>query len=257
MGVTPVPFFERYGASIYFEDTGAGYPVLLFAPGSFQSSIAWWHREDPEFDPTVYLAQDFRLIAMDQRNAGQSRALITPTDGWHNFTEDHFALLDFLGIERAHALGACIGVSFALRLIQVQPWRISAAVLQQPIGSLKDKPSPSGGFNGWRASLRDHPEATEEVLDAYASNLYAQSFAYNVSRDFVRQCQTPLLVLPGNDQAHPYEIAEEIATLAPDAEFIADWKEDSRRQAAFQRVRDFLRAHTPAATAVPTSVGDG
>ena len=252
-----MPFFERYGASIYYEELGAGYPVLLFAPGSFQSSIGWWHREDPAFDPTAYLADEFRLIAMDQRNAGKSHALITATDGWHNFSEDHVALLDYLGIERAHVLGACIGVSFALRLIQMQPWRVSAAVLQQPIGTLKDKPSPSGGFNGWREALRDHPEATADVLDAYARNLYAQSFVYNVSRDFVRQCQTPLLVLPGNDQAHPYEIAEEIAQLAPAAEFIADWKEGPGRQAAFHRVRDFLRAHTPTGTPVPSSLGRG
>jgi hypothetical protein len=66
---------------------------------------------------------------------------------------------------------------------------VAAAVLQQPIGTLKDQPSPSGGFNGWRESLRDHPEATADVLDAYARNLYAQNFVYNVSRDFVRQCQ--------------------------------------------------------------------
>lgn len=241
-----MPFFERYGASIYYEDLGSGYPVLLFAPGSFQSSIPWWHREDPATDPTVYLADDFRLIAMDARNAGQSRALITPQDGWHNFTDDHIALLDHLGIERAHVLGACIGVSFALRLIQVQPWRVSAAVLQQPIGSLKEKPSPSGGFNNWRQSLKDHPEATEEVLDAYARNLYAQGFVYNVSRDFVRQVETPLLVLPGNDQAHPYEIAEEIAQLAPNVEFIADWKEGQARDAAISRVREFLSTHPPA-----------
>jgi pimeloyl-ACP methyl ester carboxylesterase len=247
-----MPFLERYGASIYYEEFGSGYPVMLFAPGSFQAAIDWWHKEDPAFDPTVFLANDFRLIAMDQRNAGQSRALITPQDGWHNFTEDHVALLDYLDIERAHVLGACIGVSHALRLSQVQPWRVSAAVLQQPIGTLKEKPSPSGGFNGWRESLKDHPEASEAVLDAYAGNLYAQNFVYNVSRDFVRQCQTPLLVLPGNDQAHPYEIADEIAHLAPNVEFIADWKEPAVRPSAMSRVVEFLRSHTPADASSPS-----
>ena len=246
-----MPFFERYGASIYYEDSGSGYPVLLLAPGSFQSSIPWWHGEYAETDPTVYLADDFRLIAMDQRNAGQSRALITAQDGWHNFTEDQVALLDYLGVERAHVVGACIGVSYALRLIQVQPWRVSAAVLQQPIGTLKEHPSPSGGFVNWRQGLKEHPEATEEVLNAYARNLYARDFVYNVSRDFVRQCDTPLLVLPGNDQAHPYEIAEKIVQLAPNAEFIAEWKDEPARGAAMQRVREFLRAKTPPLEGIP------
>jgi pimeloyl-ACP methyl ester carboxylesterase len=245
-----MPYLDRYGVSLYYEDSGSGYPVLLFAPGSFQSSIDWWHGEYEQTDPTKYLAGDFRLIAMDQRNAGHSRALITAADGWHNFTEDHIALLDHLGIERAHVLGACIGVSFALRLIQVQPWRVSAAVLQQPIGTLKTKPTPSGGFNGWREKLTGHPEATPEVLDAYAANLYAHDFVYNVSRDFVRSCETPLLVLPGDDAAHPHEIAEEIARLAPNAELIPDWKEGAAREAALARVREFLQSHTPA-TALP------
>jgi len=239
-----MPFLERYGVSLYYEDSGSGYPVLLLAPGSFQSSIEWWHEEYRETDPTSYLANDFRLIAMDQRNAGRSRALITASDGWHNFTEDHIALLDYLGIERVHVLGACIGVSFALRLIQVQPWRVSAAVLQQPIGTLKAKPTASGGFTSWRQGLKDHPEATAEVLDAYQANLYAQDFVYNVSRDFVRSCETPLLVLPGNDGPHPYEIAEEIARLAPNAELIADWKEGAAWEAAVQRIQGFLRANS-------------
>jgi pimeloyl-ACP methyl ester carboxylesterase len=247
-----MPFLERYGASIYYEDSGSGYPVLLLAPGSFQSSIGWWHEEYRDTDPTDYLADHFRLIAMDQRNAGKSHAIITAQDGWHNFTEDHIALLDYLGIEQVNVLGACIGVPFALRLIQVQPWRVSAAVLQQPIGSLKERPSPSAGFNNWRASLQDHPEATDEVLEAYARNLYAQGFAYAVSRDFVRHCETPLLVLPGNDQAHPYEIADEIARLAPNAEFIADWKEPEAWEGVRPRVLEFLRSHTP--TAAPHSV---
>ena len=249
-----MPYLERYGASIYYEEFGSGYPVLLLAPGSFQASIEWWHKEDPAFDPTAYLASDFRVIAMDQRNAGNSRALITPQDGWHNFTEDHVALLDYLGIERTHVLGACIGVSHALRVIQVQPWRVSAAVLQQPIGTLKAKPSPSGGFMGWRDSLKDHPEATPEVLDAYAANLYAQDFVYNVSRDFVRQVQTPLLILPGNDQAHPREIAEEIDRLAPNSEFIDNWKEEAARSATVRRIIEFLRSQTPAASELESTI---
>lgn len=242
-----MPWFERYGTSLYYEELGSpsGFPVLLLAPGSFQSSIGWWHEAGPEADPTVYLARDFRLIAMDQRNAGKSRALITASDGWHSFTEDHIALLDYLKIGSVHLVGACIGVSFILRLIQVQPWRVSAAVLQQPIGTLKPKASPSGGFLSWRKGLEGHREATEEVLDGYQNNLYAHDFVYAVSRDFVRSCSTPLLILPGDDQAHPHEIAEEIAQLAPNNEFIGDWKEGPARESAFKRVREFLLAHRP------------
>jgi hypothetical protein len=87
------------------------------------------------------------------------------------------------------------------------------------------------------------------VLKAYQENLYGPLFVYSVSREFVRSCEKPLLVLPGNDQAHPYEIARELADLAPNAEFIAEWREGPAAEAAFQRVHEFLRSHTPVGAA--------
>ncbi len=69
-----MPVFEREGVSLYYEEYGSGYPLLLFAPGGMRSSIEFWRRSP--FDPTADLAGDFRVIAMDQRNAGRSRAPI-------------------------------------------------------------------------------------------------------------------------------------------------------------------------------------
>ena len=39
-----------------------------------------------------------------------------------------------------------------------------------------------------------------------------------MSRDFVRSIQTPLLIAPDDVPAHPYKVAMEIASLAPNAE---------------------------------------
>ncbi len=89
--------FKRGDITLYFEEFGSGYPILLFAPGGMRSSIEFWHQSP--FDPTVELAKDFRVIAMDQRNAGQSRAPISASDGWETYAEDHVALLDHLGIK--------------------------------------------------------------------------------------------------------------------------------------------------------------
>ena len=47
---------------------------------------------------------------------------------------DHLALLDHLSVGRCHAMGACIGVSFALALAKERPELVSALVLQNPIG---------------------------------------------------------------------------------------------------------------------------
>jgi hypothetical protein len=38
------------------------------------------------------------------------------------------------------------------------------------------------------------------------------------SRDFARSCQTPMLVMPDDTPAHPYQTAVDVASLAPNAE---------------------------------------
>lgn len=238
-----MPFLTRDDATIYYEEYGSGYPLLLLSPGSLLSTIDAWHRSP--WDPTVELRSEYRVIAMDQRNSGQSRAPIRATDDWESFYADQVALLDHLGVERAHVMGACIGVSFALKIMQHQPGRLTAAVMQQPIGANAPR-TESGGFDRWKETLVDHPEATPDILQRYHDNLYGPLFVYSVTRDFVRSCQTPMIVLPGNDQAHPYEIAEELAQLAPNAEFIPEWKDGPALDTAFGRVRAFLREHMPA-----------
>jgi len=233
----------EYGETkIHYEEFGSGYPVLLFAPGSLQSTIAAWHRG--RWDPTVELASEYRVIAMDQRNSGESSAPIRATDGWQEFLEDHIALLDHLGIQQTHLFGACIGVSFALRLIKEQPARVSSAVLQQPIGANQPRTSVPT-FDSWRTALPPHPEANDAVFDAYRANLYDPLFVYSVDRDFVRSCDKPCLILPGNDEAHPFEIAKELDELLPNAEFIPEWRDGDAFDKAFQRVHEFLRANTP------------
>jgi len=241
-----MPFLERDGASIYYEEFGSGYPVLLFAPGALESSVEFWHRPTMPFDPTVVLAPHFRLIAMDQRNAGRSRAPISAEDGWPTYTQDHVALLDHLGIERAHVLGWCIGVPFLMSLIRAEPQRVSAAAAVQPSGRVGPLTRRSGLFDRWCEALKDHPEATPAVLESFYANLYSADFVYSVPREFVPSCQVPLLVLAGNDEAHPFAVAEELARLAPHAEFIPEWKEGAPLDAAVKRIREFLLAHVPA-----------
>src|SRR5437879_7038828 len=82
-----MPVFERPGISLYYEEFGSGYPLLLFAPGGMRSSIEFWHRSP--FDPTIEFAGDFRVIAMDQRNAGRSPGPVRGADGWHTYAADH------------------------------------------------------------------------------------------------------------------------------------------------------------------------
>jgi pimeloyl-ACP methyl ester carboxylesterase len=101
-----MPSFEHHGTRIYYEEFGQGFPILTFAPAGLQSVIAVWSQPSAPINPTTEWAPNYRVIAMDQRNAGgQSRAPITAQDGWDAYTADHIALLDHLRIDRCHLYG--------------------------------------------------------------------------------------------------------------------------------------------------------
>ena len=235
------------GTTIHYTERGAGYPLLTFAPGGMRSAVAFWERSP--FNPLRELADEFRVIAMDQRNAGASRAPITAQDGWHSYAADHLALLDHLGIQRCHVLGGCIGGAFALRLSVDHPERVSAAVLQQPIGL-----SPTNRsvfyelFDSWSRELPLSIESagiTPAILQSFRENMYGGSFVFSVQADVVRTLPTPLLVLMGNDVYHPSEISREIVALSPHAKLIESWKEPEVVPQTVREVRAFLRQHTP------------
>jgi pimeloyl-ACP methyl ester carboxylesterase len=242
-----MPSFDHHGAHIYYEEFGRGFPILTFAPAGLASTIAVWSQASAPINPTTEWAASYRVIAMDQRNAGgQSRAPITALDSWDAYTSDHIALLDHLRIDRCHLYGQCIGGSFIVNMLKHHPERVQSAVLAQPIGRVgamaQGRPAR---FNAWAESLEDHPEATESVLDAFCRNLYAPGFVYCADRDFVKMIRTPCMVLAGNDEAHPYPISEEVAKLIPNCEFIPEWKTGAALTAAKLRVAEFLAKHTP------------
>ena len=154
-----MPSFEHQGAHIYYEEFGQGFPILTFAPAGLASTIAVWSEPSAPINPTTEWAANYRVIAMDQRNAGgQSRAPLTARDGWDSYTADHIALLDHLRIDRCHLYGQCIGGSFILNLIKTQPERVQSAVLAQPIGRVGAMaPGRPARFNAWAESLNGPP----------------------------------------------------------------------------------------------------
>ncbi len=241
-----MPTLDLGHAQIYYEEYGRGYPVLLFAPGGMRSAISFWARSP--WNPIEALSDRFRVIAMDQRNAGRSTAPITGNDGWHDYTADQIGLLDALGVERAHLLGGCIGGSYCLGFMQAAPARVSAAVLQQPIGFDGDNRSAFFAmFDGWANELKPRRSDVEpRAWQAFRDRMYGGDFVFNVDREFVRRCPIPMLVLLGNDQYHPAVTSREIVELAPHAQLVERWKDPEVIESTVARVRSFLAEHTPA-----------
>ena len=239
-----MPTFEQNDVRIHYQETGSGFPVLLFAPGGMKSAISVWERMP--WNPIETLSPHFRVIAMDQRNAGQSSAPVSEADGWPSYTGDHLGLLDELEIDRCHVLGCCIGGSYSLGLMQAAPEKIAAGVLLQPIGSSNENQEAFYAmFDQWADELMPSmPDVSPHQWRAFRSHMYDTDFVYNVSRDFVRQCNTPMLVLQGDDLYHPRQISQEIVDLAPKAKLIEEWKEGEAVDASARAVVDFLHENS-------------
>ena len=249
-----MPVLERNGTEIHYDVYGEGYPLLLFAPGGMNSIARLW-RERPDspggrmpwIDPTAELSDEFRVIAMDQRNAGRSTAPVSSQDGWAAYTGDHLALMEHLQLDRIHVMGGCIGSSYCLALCQAAPDRVSAAVLQNPIGlSADNRRLFLEMFDSWATGLVGRPDVDEQALVGFRQAMFGDDFVFAVDRDFVRSCPVPLLVLAGNDEFHPRPIAHEIAELAPDAELVLEWTSPAHHDETLARIQTFLRPRTPA-----------
>ena len=160
--------------------------------------------------------------------------------------------MDHLGIREFLVMGFCIGGPFILNLLKRAPERVVAAVLAQPSGFRPEMPDLfyQNNITGWGPQLcARRPDVTMEMVDAFLNTMYRSNpdFVFTVTRDFVRSCQTPMLVLPDDVPAHPYAVAMEVASLAPKAEVsIYPWKEpEDLIPQTVRHVRDFLRAHRP------------
>jgi pimeloyl-ACP methyl ester carboxylesterase len=238
--------FERPDANLYYEVHGSGFPILLFAPGGLRSAVGFWSIANaPWMDPRIALSDRFTVVAMDQRNAGQSVADVQPDHGWHTFAADHFALMDHLGFGRFHVMGGCIGGSYCFEAIEHDPARVAAAVLQNPIGLGDNRDVWDGALKDYAETVRARdPGISQAAIDSFGRNMFDGDFVFSVTRDFVKECRTPLFLQPGTDKPHPAQTSAEIAELAPDIEVQAEWRGPDHLAESIRRVGDFLERHS-------------
>lgn len=236
--------FERDGATIHYDDEGEGYPVLLIAPGGMRSANDLWL--NAPWNPRERLAGRYRLIGMDQRNAGRSTAPVSPDDGWATYTADQLALLDHLGIDRCHVLGMCIGGPYIVGLLRAAPERFSAAVLLQPVGIDGNRHALEEMFDSWADALApEHPEVDEAGWRSFRSNMWDGEFVLTAGPDEVAEISTPMLLCRGDDIYHPAITSETIARVAPDVTFVPTWKTPDVLDQTDATIQEFLSARTP------------
>lgn len=190
-----MPHIDRPdGARIHYTDQGSGPAVLLLAPGeTFGEIVDWQHAA---VDPSVTLAERFRVIAVDQRHAGASRGPLAPYD--HQVAAaDLLAVLDALDVPTVQVVAAGASTTRAWRLAHDAPDRITGIVAMAPVGI--DETNGHGDFLGTfeaamrlpRAAFFDDPdsEGMAAVLDAarrdasFTANPAAGPFARPIAED--------------------------------------------------------------------------
>ena len=252
-----MPFYQKGDVRIHYEEAGSGFPLLVIPGGGLNSTIAGLKTHP--FNPFDEFANEFRVIAADLRNAkgGQTTGPLETGRAWDAFTDDHIGLMDHLGIDKFMVLGYCIGQPLIWNLIKRAPKRVVAAVLTQPSGHRPELPDQfyQNNMGNWGpAFAARRPDVTMDQVSTFLAKMYRANpdFVFTVSRDFVRNCQIPILVLPDDVPPHPYAVAMEVAMLAPNSQVsLYPWKDVPEKiPLAVRHIRQFLKANKPATAAV-------
>jgi pimeloyl-ACP methyl ester carboxylesterase len=240
-----MPTFTLGEINIHFEEYGEGTPLLLIAPGGMRSAISMWSHGP--WNPIETLQDHYRIIAMDQRNAGDSIAPVAVGDNWDTYTQDQLALMDHLGIAQFHVAGMCIGGPYILNLIKHAPERITSALVLQTIGRDENRDIFFAMYDMWADDLlaAKSDNFNPEAMASLRFNMFDNDLPlFCVEDAFVSECQTPMLVFAGNDVYHPNSSSKHLAALAPNAELIDDWKEGAAIAVGLNRAMQFLQAHS-------------
>ena len=192
---------------------------------------------DHAFNPLDEFSDTYRVITLESRNANGGKTLgsLEIERTWDGFLDDQLNLMDYLGIDRFMVMGFCIGGPMVWNMLKQESERVVAATLVHPNGYITSHSDIYyiNNINGWAPEfVKQRPEVSMEMVSDFLNNMYTKraDFVFTVDRDFVRNCQTPVLVLPDDIPAHPYAIVMETALLAQNAQVsLYPWKENDRK----------------------------
>jgi len=213
---------EINGIAAYYEVHGEGEP-LLFMPGDMRTT------EDVA-ELTELLASSFQVIVTDPRGRGRSTDTDAPLS-MATMADDAVALLDYLGIDKAHivtwASSAGVGMEMAMRY----PERVDKLVTHGPNYTV-DGLAPD--HLEWFASLdmeemlprfeeqynrtAPDPKHLLTILNRFQQMVLSEP-SYTV--DMLAQIQAPTLVVDGDlDDWIVREHLESMAEAIPDGELV-------------------------------------
>ena len=133
-----MPYADINGINIRYEVRGSGAPLLMMAPGGFDSTIEKWTTSGiwADMRPLETLTSRYSCIAYDRREAGLSGGRVERVS-WATYAHEAKGLLDVLGISQAFVMGGCMGCSTATAFAVAHPEATLGLVLHWPVGGVR------------------------------------------------------------------------------------------------------------------------
>lgn len=162
-------FLTRDGDDVYYEVVGSpDAPVVVLGHGAGGNHAIWYQQ-------VSVFAPDYRVVTWDQRGFGLS----TNRNGHANprtATADLLAILDHLGVERAHVVGQSMGGWAALGLAVGHAERVQTLVLADTIGGIAIEGWWKQAASAAREGLFNHPALSNEfcLRNTERAHLYLQ-----------------------------------------------------------------------------------
>jgi len=143
-----MPYATIAGINLNYLVQGNGPPLIMLAPGGFDSTIESWSTRGvwKDLRPLDALQRDFTLIAYDRREAGRSGGRVEPHT-WRLWATEAVGLLDHLKIDRAWVIGGCMGVSVAVAMAAHYPVRCAGLLLHWPVGGYRWRAKGRANFD--------------------------------------------------------------------------------------------------------------
>src|SRR5215467_5152717 len=95
--------YEKGAVRICYQETGSGFPLLVIPGGGLNSTMASLKAANTPFDPMDEFKAEYRCITSDLRNNANGSQTTGPLEvdrPWDSYTDDHFALMDHLGVDK-------------------------------------------------------------------------------------------------------------------------------------------------------------
>lgn len=194
-----MPTLQANGIKIYYEIKGKGEPLVLI--GGLSTDLTTF--------VTVVdgLSEKFMVLSFDNRGAGRTDMPDEPYS-IEMMAEDTSALMDGLGIERAHIVGISMGGRIALEMALNHSGKVKKLVLVSTAAALRSLKANKLKFIKAMAGMVVRKKYPQPGY-AFMRQLEA-SRSYDCS-DRLGEIKAPALILHGKrDKMAPHELAEEL-----------------------------------------------